>query len=258
MSLLARIGSLPGVHAYRKWSYRRRFERERYANLFFGVFPTFDDAIREAPRHRSIGYDNPGAATLYAAHVENVRFQHYPLLFWLGRIWPGVGRVLDFGGHRGSLYYAARQLLGPGPEWVVYDVPAVVEEAKRSARWPESELRFTSDLTDVGAVDTVIAAGSLQYVQESAAGLLARVGGRPRHVLLNAVPFHPRRRFVTLNNIGPAFCPYLVRKSGELFDELRELGFQETATWSHDGKSCEVPFHVPAGEVVYRGGYFTR
>jgi putative methyltransferase (TIGR04325 family) len=167
--------------------------------------------------------------------------------------------VLDFGGHRGSLYYSSRRLLGDGPKWSVYDVPAVVEEGRRvAASKGAAALTFESDLSRVPHVDLVIAAGSLQYVEDRPREWLEKIAGERRHVIVSTTPFHESREFATLNNMGTAYCPYKVRRKGEFFDEMRELGYRVVEEWHHPGKACQVPFHVGPWEVTYRGALFER
>ena len=259
MTSLERIKSLPGLRAYRRRKYRRRFEREGTHNLFFGAYASFEEARADAPADRSLGYDNDGAAGMYEDQLDRTWPEHYPVLFWLSRGWGEYRHVLDFGGHRGSLFYSGRRLMGPGPEWTVFDVPAVVREGRRtaSARGVEG-LRFEDDLGRVEGVDLVVAAGSLQYVEDTAEEWLGRIGGAPRHVIVSTTPFHPSREFVTLSNMGTAYCPYKIRREGEFFDDLRRLGYEAVEEWHHPGKRCDVPFQVGPGEITYRGGLFAR
>ena len=257
--LLETLKSLPGVRRYRKKKYRRRFEREGTHNLFFGSYQSFAEAQEDAPRNRGLGYDTPAAADMYEDHLERVWPEHYPVLFWVSRAWSTYRRVLDFGGHRGSLFYASRRLLGLGPEWIVFDVPAVVEAGRRRAAASGVQgLSFESDLTRVGGVDLVIAAGSLQYVEDTASEWLARIGGQPRQLIVSTTPFHPEQEFVTLNNIGTAYCPYKVRREGQFFGELERCGYRVVEEWHHPGKRCYVPFHVGEWDVTYRGALLER
>ncbi len=253
------IKSLPGLRNYRKAKYRRRFEREGTHNLFYGVYSSFADALSDVPENRELGYDNPGSALLYEDHLARIWPEHYPVLFWLSRSWGAHQRVLDFGGHRGALFYATRRWLGAGPEWYVFDVPAVVEEGRRWAHDHGVErLTFESDLSRIPAPDLVVAAGSLQYVEESPLEWLERIPGEPRYLLVSTTPFHPDREFVTLNNMGTAYCPYKVRHFRRFFEGLHDLGYATVEQWHHPGKACNVPFHIPPGEVTYRGALFER
>lgn len=257
--LIERIKSLPGLRQYRRARYRRHFERQGTYNLFYGVYPSFIEAQADAPDNRTLGYDTPAAAAMYEDHLDRTWPEHYPVLFWLSRGWGRYRRVLDFGGHRGSLFYSSRRLLGPGPAWFVYDVPAVVEEGRRRASSTSTEgLAFESDLSRVPPVDVLIAAGSLQYVEDSAAEWLARVGGEPQTIIVSTTPFHPSREFVTLNNMGTAYCPYKVRRYAPFLDQLRDAGYEVIEEWHHPGKQCHVPFHVGPWEVTYRGAILER
>lgn len=256
-SVQQRITSLPIIRQYRESKYRRRFEREGTHNLFYGAYDSFGEALKDVPDNRGLGYDNTDAATMYEDHLERTWPEHYPVLFWLSRAWSTYRRVLDFGGHRGSLFYSSRRLLGKGPDWIVYDVPAVVKEGRRRATGADG-LTFESDFSSIPPVDVVVAAGSLQYVEDSAEEWLTRIGGEPRHIIVSTTPFHPKREFVTLSNIGTAYCPYKVRREGEFFEALRNLGYRSVEEWHHPGKLCDVPFHIMPREVTYRGGIFER
>ena len=252
------LRTMPLVRDYRARKYRRRFAREGTHNLFYGAYSSFDEARADAPPDRVLGYDHPQAAEMYEDHLDHTWPEHYPVLFRLAICWTECRRVLDFGGHRGALYYAAHRSLGEGPEWWIHDVAAVVEAGRATAEARGmSDLRFAADLADVPQVDLAIAAGSLQYVEDGAQEWIRRVGN-PRGVILNATPFHESRSVVTLNNMGTAYCPYMIRRQDEFFRELQNCGYHTIETWHHPGKRCEIPFHVPGGAITYRGGYFER
>lgn len=253
------IRSLPGIVQYRKAKYRRRFQREGTHNLFWGAFGSFAEAVAAAPGDRPLGYDNPDSARMYESLLDTVFHEHYPTLFWLATLWPDLRSVLDFGGHRGSLFYAAHRHLGPGPVWTVYDVPTVVEEGRKTARERGATgLRFADRLPDVDPPQLVAAVGSLQYVELSADQWLDSVPGTPEYVIVNTTPFHASDDFVTLNNIGTAYCPYRIRCAGTFFGAIEERGYRLVESWVHAGKHCRVPFHYGGDEIVYRGAYFRR
>lgn len=254
------VARLPGITAYRKRKYRRRFEREGRHNLFWGCFGNFEEARRNAPANRPLGYDNSGAAGMYDDRLSSIPPNHYPMLFWLSKCWKDVQDVLDYGGHRGTLFYSCSRLFGSTPLWTVFDVPAVVAEGRRVARERgAATLSFESDLSSIASADTLVAAGSLQYVEDSATQWLASIPGQPRRILINATPFHATREFVTLNNMGPAYCPYKVRRAGDFFRELGEVGFEVVDTWTAPEKFCHPPFtSIGPFDVVYRGAYLVR
>lgn len=259
MGLMDHARELPGIQAYRKWKYGRRFVTAASHNLFWGSFDSFEDAREQAPTDLPVGYDNPAAAAMYDETVERVPPVHYPALFWLSTEWAGLRRILDFGGHRGVLFYASRRRLGPGPEWVVHDVPAVLEAGRRRvAELGVEGLRFEDEPSEFGELDMLIASGALQYVDLDPAAWLDWLGQRPRAVLLSATPFHTRRTVITLNNIGTAYCPYMVRHEAPFFQAWADLGYREVDRWHHPDKRCDVPFHVPGHEISYQGAYLVR
>jgi hypothetical protein len=47
-----------------------RFESNTAANMFRGVFDTWEAAAASAPHNRPLGYDNPDSAALYLRHLS--------------------------------------------------------------------------------------------------------------------------------------------------------------------------------------------
>jgi putative methyltransferase (TIGR04325 family) len=98
---------------YAEKSYRKKFENDCYSG-FWGVFDTFEDAIKAAPSTKSIGYDCAELAQEYQRMLERgdwessksvVRSFDYPVLYWLEKIvqTSRLDRMdlFDFGGNLG-------------------------------------------------------------------------------------------------------------------------------------------------------------
>lgn len=81
---------------------------------------------------------------------------------------------------------------------------------------------------------------------------------RPRWLLLNGLPLHRQRDFVTLNAIGTAFCPYRVQSRPGLVAELEALGYRKLDAWENEAKPLNVPFHPELSIPAYSGFCFER
>lgn len=170
--------------------------------------------------------------------------------------------VLDVGGSVGIKYFAFSSLL-PFPvdlQWMVLDVPAVVERGRQfaSERQAERNLSLTTDLSEGEGVDVLLASGVLQYLPQTLAQLLAGLKRPPKRVVVNTTPIHPDTSFITLNSIGTAFCPYRVQAHGTFVREVSEVGYRLRDNWQNPGKSMWIPFERGLDLDSYSGFCFDR
>lgn len=256
---LAALRDLPPVRAVLKSRYKRRFETARGTGALSGVYATFEEAAQAAPREVPCGYDTPASAALYRDRMHTILPKDYPALFWLSQVLPGTRSLVDVGGHVGVLFYAFRNYVGY-PEalrWTVCDVPAVTAEGEALARERgETQLGFTTRFEDAAAADVVLAVGSLQYIPRSLGSVLAAHPARPRHIIVNQTPTHPKREFYTLQNIGVAYCPYRIAAHDALPDALAPLGYDLVDSWEDPMRRTVVPYHPESGPIAYSGYYF--
>ena len=231
-------------------------------NLYSGEFRTFEDARTSIPPGKPVGYDLPEFAGWYRERLDQIQVEDYPMLFWLSRVLPGVQRVFDFGGHVGLHFYSWRSVLDlpKALRWQVCDVPAVVESGRLLARDREclSQLSFTVEIQDADGADVFIASGSVQYLEPGFLGrALRRLRVAPRHLLLNKVPVHDTRDFVTVQDTGASFNPYTVRSRDRLNAELSEAGYAQVETWKNP-YGCRVALRPDLEVPKYTGEYWTR
>lgn len=241
--------------------YERRFAHAIHENLFRGVYDSFDEAVRSAPSTKPIGYDQPGPAAMYEERLERVFPADYPVLFWLSRILPNCRKVFDFGGHVGVAYYAYQRYLTfpEGLQWTVCDVPAVVAAGQALSRERgASGVHFTSRFEAAEGADLFFASGSLQYIEEPLAAQLSRLANPPRELVVNLLPLTDGPRFATLQNIGPAFCPYAVFNRQKWIEDLQALGYRVVDRWDNAEKSCWIPAHRERSLSSYAGLYLRR
>lgn len=252
----------PGLREVHRTLYDRRFLRNREGNLFRGVFATREAAQAACPPDRRVGYDNDSSSTVYDSHLERVDHYDYPVLFWLQRSFEqGLCKVFDLGGHVGIKYYAFRRLLlwPESATWTVGDVPAVVRRGRALARERgEHALHFADEATAFDGCDVLLASGSLQYLPETLAELLARKASKPPRVLVNTTPIHEQRAFFTVNGIGTAYCPYRVQQRDTFIADLTAQGYTLADSWTNPGKRLDLPFEPGHTLTHYTGFCFER
>jgi putative methyltransferase (TIGR04325 family) len=241
--------------------YEQHFSTAQKANLFRGVYASFEEAQRTAPPTKPTGYDNPGPAAMYRDRPKALPLSEYPVLFWLSRTVPGAKRLFDLGGHVGVKYYdfRTRLELPAGFTWQVMDVPAVVDAGRQLARETGATvLDFTSRREDVDGADVLYASGSLQYLEKPLHEIVAPLAAKPRHIIINLTPMHAGPAFYTLQSIGTAFCPYRIEDRPALVAGLGKLGYQLVDEWTCPEKDCPIPFHPDKSVSGYTGMVLRR
>ncbi|MBK7861957.1 MAG: methyltransferase, TIGR04325 family [Archangiaceae bacterium] len=245
----------------RSWNVHRIRRRLKPAvtNAYSGEFSTFEEAHDAIPPRGLVGYDNTEHASWYRERLDQVQSEDYPALFWLERLLTGIETVFDFGGHIGLHYYAwSRMLTLPeSVKWKVCEVAAVADAGRALAqqRGVDQQLTFTTDAAEAAGASLFIASGSLQYLEP---GFLWRALGslrlRPRHLLLNKLPVHARRDYVTVQDTGASFHPYTVVSRATLDAELHDLGYHCLDTWKTAGLECRPALRPELDVPDYSGG----
>jgi putative methyltransferase (TIGR04325 family) len=251
---------LPLVGQVLKRDYARSFAR-RPPGRFHGVYGTFADAEASIPVNSRIGYDHAELAGMYRDRLDRPMQSDYSVLYWLKDLLDERSFMLDFGGHVGVSYHGWRNHLSycPGMRWLVYDVPAVVKVGAKLARErPSHGLEFTSDLEDARGCSIFLAAGALQYVEESLSSILRRLGTLPRHLFVNKTPMYKGDPFVTVQSTGRAFHPYRIFNRASFVAEVASLGYRVVDAWTTREAHCEIPFTRGRDIDAYSGYYFVR
>lgn len=254
---------LPGVRLIAKPLYRRMFSRPyRDGNAYFGVYDTRDQALAAAPALPTT-YDLPSAGSMYLDRHKSIRVSDYPVVHWLSRLLAqGRHRIFDLGGHIGVSYYGFRQYLTypQDLQWCVHDVPAVVDAGRAWAQQydPDGMLRFADVPDAANDHDVLITCGALQYLEYTLPELLGRLDCPPPHVLVNLTPLHPRRSYITLQNIGKAVLPYRVMAKPEFVEAMGKLGYEVADQWQSWERHLKVPFEPEYAIDHYSGFYFRR
>jgi putative methyltransferase (TIGR04325 family) len=244
-----------------KYLYRRRYERRFLRasgrdRLFRGVYGDFTSARAAAPTSKPEGYDNEQTARLLLEDRHRINDSDFPILFWLSRLLREGSRVFDLGGNVGISFYGYRPYL-PLPrdsKWIVCDVPAVVREGEAiQATAPAPELSFTSSFEAVAGADILLAAGSLQFLDEPFHYLKDPL---PRHILINKTPVYEQPSAVTIQATGSSFCPYHLFNRREFIDAFVSCGFELVQAWDNPSIGCRIPLHPAHSIGSYSGFYF--
>jgi len=252
-------GWLPPLRYFHTLLYEREFARVvPWARRFCGVYGTFEEAIRAAPASKPVGYDNSAAAGFMEPSGPLLP-SDYPVLFWLEKALADSSRLLDIGGYVGISYYTYRNYLKypDDLEWMIQDVQAVTAAGTEIARNQHSRgLSFTTEITLALRPQTVLAAGSLQFIEHDFADLLTRMGALPTHVIVNKTPLTDLPEFVTLQDLGPAVCAYRIFNRAKLVRSIEVLGYRLVDSWANLDFSCRIPFHPDRTVPSYSGLYF--
>lgn len=243
-------------------AYRRYFDAAHgsHVRLFRGVFSDFAAARQAIRPDRSESYDNEPSAHRMIDEWLNIDQSDYPVMFWLAKVMPGCGLLFDWGGNVGLKYFAYQKYLAYPAQliWLVADVPAVVALGQQIAeREAAAALRFTTTLEQLPAADVLLAAGSLQFIEDGLAAL-ARAGSLPKHLILSKVPAYALPSAVTLHNMGTALCPYHLFNRTTLVAAIEQLGFALVDAWQSPNVGCEIPFYPQHSISAYSGFYFAQ
>ncbi|ABA24432.1 conserved hypothetical protein [Trichormus variabilis ATCC 29413] len=254
------LKNIPVISDYIRyhWSFYRTLTACR------GVYRNFPEALRATPKGAKAGYNqpeiskHPSAAKLTAAREANeFNSQDYPILVWLASAFRNSSTVFDLGGNVGHAYYTSKKFLQypHNLQWLVCDIPEVVNAGEELAKKGNNPgLSFTVDFSQAENSDILITCGTLQYIEPSLAEMLNKLKKKPRHILINQVPFYDGETFITLQNIGYAFCPYKIQNRHEFIASLSAIGYELIDNWKLE-RSCAIPFHPERLVRNYQGFY---
>jgi putative methyltransferase (TIGR04325 family) len=236
-----------------------------HVNTWIGIFPSWAAAMAAIPKGNPVGYDQSAATEIFSSYPTTlVRQSDYAVLLHLRNIARGGMRVVDVGGSIGSACYIALKYF-PLPddfEWVVFDVPAVLE-AGRAVANREGEkskpLRFVADLKETGKCDVFFSSGALQLIEDTLPDLLRKLPSLPEHVLINRIPVWEGEAVVTLNDMGFSLAPYNVFNRKQWVAAVEELGYRLVDDWAcPESNFFSIRFRPRTRLRAYRGFYFVR
>jgi putative methyltransferase (TIGR04325 family) len=245
------------------YHYHRSFPRETTACR--GVFQTFMEASASLPQQLPIGHrqpeihNHPSISQLTAGrNVGEFSCIDYPVIFWLNAALKDGSTIFDLGGNVGLGYYSFQKYLQYPDDlhWMVCEIPEVAQAGEKLAKEMNSSgLFFTEEFIKAEGANILLTCGTLQYIEASLASSLELLNVKPRHILVNHVPFYEGETFVTLQNIGYAYCPYKIQNRAEFIASLTALNYDLIDSWQFN-RTCSIPFHPDRLVRAYHGFYF--
>lgn len=227
-----------------------------------GVYPSFDAAQERVPEGKSVGYNSKEAAEIFRTYpVLRKRPTDYVTAFHLQPLLKEGVRIFDFGGSVGIAYYVNKQYMKmpAGVDWLVCDVPVIVEVGRERALQERSEgLRFTTEFSDADGSDILITAGALQFIKEPLAAKLGALKTPPPYLIVNRVPTWDGEHFYTLHQIGEFFCPYQIFNRQAFIDSLNKLGYRLVDSWDCPESTLSVRLKPKLRLRNYQGFYFVK
>jgi putative methyltransferase (TIGR04325 family) len=232
-----------------------RINRLRSSHLRFrGAYASYSEAMAHVRPGKLPGYDHDSVTEVSRMWMEQVPVWDYPVLYWLRRLAPELGRIVDAGGHTGVKYKAFRPYLDlERVDWVVYDLPALVRAGRALAGPEDRTLSFVDRLEDAPESDLLLASGLMPYLDRPLTELVRRLRTPPRYIVLNKVATREGRLLVTLENFRIADVPYQIRPVGEVPAALDALGYDIVDEWVIDGLSHRIETHPELGRAAIRG-----
>lgn len=241
--------------------YRRTVDAAHRGGTYRGLYRNFEEATRDVPRIKPVGYDHAELATWYRSKLDGISDDDYPALYWLSQAFRDARSVFEVGGHVGVAYHGfIRYMEFPAElQWQILEVPAIAEAGRRlAAELKRTNLRFITSHGESRGADVFFAAGSLQYIESpTVPEILAGFETKPTHIIINKTPVWEGESFVTLQSIGFSCCPYLIRNRDEFIREIADQGYQLRDSWKKR-RSLAVRFRPQRRLEHYSGFYFVR
>jgi putative methyltransferase (TIGR04325 family) len=216
------------------------------------------------PPENRIGYNQEETKAVFSSvPTTRVRSADYPiLLHFRNLLKPGM-KVVDLGGNIGMAYYTALKYFPlPDPlEWMICDVPALIETAKLVAEREGEKskaLRYVNSIEEAGTCDILFSSGTLQFLEEPLAVLLRKMPELPKTLLINRIPMWDRKAIATIHDIGFCVCPYCIFNRQEWIQSIKELGYELVDDWPCPESTFSVRFRPDLRLNAYHGFYFER
>lgn len=240
------------------WRLYKVFAKPLGYGAFKGVFSSFTEARKAIPKHAKQGYNHEKLANDYVRNLTLDLAQYdYPVLFWLNKILTPSDTVFDIGGNVGTHYfkYEPHTIIKTIKSYTVADLPHIIEAGQKLNQY--SNLHFTSDINNAINADVLFTSGTLQYIENfNLSSFIKQSAKLPAHLLINRLPLHPSKSFVTLQNGGLTYYPQYVFIYDLFIEELEKIGYIKVDEWIDYVDKVIIPFKPVHNKVIYKGFYF--
>ncbi|MBC7412495.1 MAG: methyltransferase, TIGR04325 family [Bacteroidia bacterium] len=236
----------------------RKFHKPTGYGLFKGVYATFDEAKKSAPNKNKTGYNTAELAQFYSNTLTTQLAEYdYPVLVWLSKIIKPNGTLFDLGGNVGTHYtkYSPILNLEQLKQYTVCDLEQIIEEGEKTN--PRPNLKYTTNNTEAANAEIWLSSGTLQYIEDfNIVNYFNKLSTKPKHVIINRLPFHPTMQFVSLQNGGLNYYPQYIFYETLFLNQFELLGYKLIDQWFDKNDGCFIPFHQQHNKVLYKGFYF--
>jgi putative methyltransferase (TIGR04325 family) len=229
------------------------------------VFPSFVEGWRAAKRVTYAGHDHPDYLDFQAGLSGMLRPSDYAVLYWLDRIGARPLRVLDFAGSVGNIYYSYASYMrrldeDQNMEWVVVDLPKVIEAGERiAAARGEKQLRFATSLDGLQGDFIVHVSSAFHYWEKSVSEFVAALPAQSEYVIINRVPVTANQpTFVTVQYKKTFAVPCMVRNRSELISDFAVAGYALLDSWMAPELNLRMPLFPQHSISEYSGFCFRR
>ena len=224
-----------------------------------GVYPTLEAAWRAAGKGRHPGHEHPEAVDRHVVLANSLLPSDYAVLYWLRRL-TGDARVFDFGGNMGNVFYTCIRYLEPSRvSWTVYDLPRVIEAARKlSDEQSGPKPRFATSLDDAADANVLLVSGAYHYWEKRTIEFLDQFPRLPEHVFINRSPFYENDREPVIamqSTLNFAF-PIVIRPVRELLASFSSRGYTLVDRWTVAEYGHVMPFFPDQSVSKYSGFYF--
>ena len=207
---------------------------------------------------KPVGYERC-RSNIYIGDAEGLLPGDYAILFWLQQILPLTSQLFDYGGNIGVTYYAYSPYIQIPPRlrWTVCDIDPFVAEGRRMAQERGiDQLRFSYNFVDGDGSEVFLVSGSLHYIETSMGEQLRQLERPPQHLLINRIPLIDGPETVTLQDIGEALLPCVIRNRKEFVQSIEQAGYRLRDSWNVTEKQCTLPLYPDRSAYWYSGFYF--
>jgi putative methyltransferase (TIGR04325 family) len=252
-SIIRKIASAAS-DAHATWAFRRSGGSYRFS----GVYGSFEAAEAALPRGQIHGFNHHDVADYFVRTHIVFNPSDYAVLFWLSHLFKAGLTLFDYGGGIGQSYYVYQEFLRlpESSRWSVCDVSAMAARGRILAEEKQTKrLEFTTDFARAQEASILLTTGTLQYVRDDLAHLLAGLPAQPAHVLLNRVPMYEGDDYCTIQHTQHSFASYKVMNQARFVAGMNTLGYEMVDAW-YLPRSLRIPFHPRFSVPYYRGFYF--
>jgi putative methyltransferase (TIGR04325 family) len=171
-------------------------------------------------------------------------------------------RLFDYGGNMGNVFFScARHLEPKNVDWIVYDLPRVIEAARKLAEGrPGPKPRFSISLQDAADARVLLVSGTYHYWEKGTPEFLEQFPRLPEHVFVNRSPFYERdcEPVISMQGTLNFAFPIIIRPVGELLNGFSARGYELVDRWTAAEYRHIMPFFPDQSVARYSGFYFRR